>query len=112
MSMTDQPIPTLVASEGDPTHVLCVELTERLRAAAVGSTGLDMPEEMALIMTAAAMFAGTIYGTMVAVGIETDTRPKRLREAGELVVRNFCTGVEVGKMRAERIEREMFGGPQ
>ena len=96
-----------VASSGSDQHDRIIEYAEIMRAvtAPIMTDSADPLAESALVMAAAAMFAGTLYGQMVAIGLEADT-PRRLRLASESAANNFKSGATAGKVGVARLMKE------
>lgn len=64
----------------------------------------DKALALALLQTAAAVFAGSLYGAMVAAGVEPDDRARR-KQAASSAARNFLAGVTASQERAARVMR-------
>jgi hypothetical protein len=105
--MSDQVVHAEFAEFGDDVHRQLVELGEAMRSAAVALNPdpEDWLNHSSLMMTAATMLAGTLYGQMVGAGVE-DARPRRLRDVCEMMVRNFKSGIDVGVRRVNRLRSE------
>lgn len=105
--MIDQGPETRIAEGGSVEHNQVVAISQVFQQAlSEALEGRTDPHELALAMTAASMFAGTIAGTLISVGLLTD---KDKRRVTEMMARNFRSGIDVGKRRAMRIAEEQFG---
>jgi hypothetical protein len=97
-----------VASFGDPQHTETIELAECIRAAVAEYLGHSSdPNRISVAMTAACMFAGSLLGTLIVSGIARDQDKRRVTES---MMRNFRSGIDVGKHKALRIATEQFEG--
>lgn len=101
----------LVTKAGDSQHALVVELCELYRGitAAACPSEAEAPEHNSFAMTAACMFAGTLFGHMLYTGV---ARPQDKRRVTESMMRNFRAGIDAGLRQATRVEREMGGSGQ
>jgi hypothetical protein len=104
--MADQDIQLRMTQQGDPEFAEVVMFAEAIRAA-LAPLIMDDPNRVAKAMTAACMFAGTMFGTLIVMGLATDQDTKRTADSMRA---NFRSGIDVGKKRALRLEAEMFGG--
>lgn len=104
--MTDD-LKVRVLEQGDEQFdemAIAVELYRSIMAAAVES---PTPNDLSTHMSAAMVFAGTIFGSMIIGGIVRDQDKRR---AVESAAHNFREGIEIGKRRALRIMQEEMGG--
>lgn len=97
----DGPVPLRAIRGDDPRHA---ELAERARmfelfALPMIRNAADPYAEMAALMTAAMVFAGSTFGKLIVAGIATDGGKRRTVEAAAL---NFRTGIDIGKRAATR----------
>lgn len=102
---------SFVAEHDSPEHALVVHLCEMFRMA-VAATCPDedaAPKFNSIAMTAACMFAGSLFGTMLYAGL---ARPQDKRRVTEAMMRNFRSGIDVGLRRGARVEKEMGGSGQ
>lgn len=67
----------------------------------------DASMAMSKLMTAAAIFSGTILGALIVTGAMRDQDKRR---ATQVMTRNFRNGIDVGKQRATRIFAQDVAG--
>lgn len=98
-----------VLAEVDPMYQLVIDMVEAMRAATAPLTAQaeDPRDAMSAIMTAASMFAGAQFGTLLLLG---EVRQQDIRRAAEAAARNFREGVKVGTNRAARVAAQEVGG--
>jgi hypothetical protein len=65
----------------------------------------DIPMHQSMAITSAAVFAGMTVGHMIAFGTMKDQDRRR---AGELVLKNFRTGIDLGKSEARQAMLEQL----
>lgn len=90
---------------GSADHDSIIQMVEIYRMATVANMageGTD-PNELARAMVAAVIYAGSIFGALIVAGFATDQDKRR---ACDSMVRNFRSGIEVGKIKATRLAKE------
>jgi hypothetical protein len=92
--------------QGDPTFQHMIEFVEAYRAASADLLNPDDPNDLNVAMVAAMNFAGTLAGSLIAIGLFRDQDKRRLVKAME---HNFRQGIGIGQRRAHRIAAEQFG---
>jgi len=100
MTDTDDSQLTLhTADEAEAAIVMA--MCEAMRAATVDLRGADPLHGNSMIITAAAMFAGTVAGHLIAAGAMDNSRAntRRLVKSFE---KNFAQGIKVGLAHAAR----------
>lgn len=90
---------TFTSSRGDPHFDRAIQFVEAFRGA-IADMLFDDAQDLAIAQSAACLFAGMIFGTMI-VGGMVEERDKR--RAGEVALNAFREGIKVGKRRAMRI---------
>lgn len=65
-----------------------------------GGDGLPDPNESGKLMCALAMFAGSICGELIGVGLVPDAQKKKLTDS---MARNFRSGIDAGKRKVARV---------
>jgi hypothetical protein len=95
-------------AHGEPEFDQILHMADVMRDSVV-SADFDWsdPTTTAKAITAAAMFAGMMFGQMIAIGLAAD---RDRRRAGEMVLKNFRQGTDAGKKRAFRIAGETSAG--
>lgn len=100
-------IKTITAGVGSPDFDDILAMADAMRESIVPGFDWSDPHTMAKAITAAAMFAGTMFGQSIVVGIAKDGDRRR---AGEMVLTNFRQGIAAGKRRGYRIAAELGEG--
>lgn len=98
-----------LAQLGDPEFETIIGMVEHLRASTVDLI-LGAPDPIhahAQLMTACAMYAGTLFGTLLVAG---NAKEQDKRRAAETVTRNFRTGIDVGRRRGMRVAASDVAG--
>ncbi|BBC99120.1 hypothetical protein [Sphingobium sp. YG1] len=98
-----------VAKEGDATFDQMTEFVEAYRATMAERISATDPNDMSVAMVAAMIFAGTLAGSLISIGLFRDQDKRRLLKTME---HNFREGIGVGQRRAHRIAAEQFGEGQ
>lgn len=107
--MTDD-IQLQTATSGSPEHERIVQMIEIFRASlAACEVHWTDPMEASFVMTAASMFAGSVFGTLIATGVAEEKDKRRITES---MAHNFREGIKAGKLRAERIRAETIATMQ
>lgn len=102
-------IATRILGTDDPMYALAIDMIEAMRAATTPYVELagDPRDGLSALMTAANMFAGAQFGTLLVLGAVNQQDTRRAAEAAS---RNFREGVKIGTRRATRVAREGCGG--
>lgn len=105
----DSEIQTRMLGPNDPLQGLVMEMVSAMHAIAGPLTQAagDPRDGISALMTAASMYAGSQFGTLLVLGAVDQ---KDTRRAVEAAGRNFREGIKVGLTRAARIEAEQLGG--
>ena len=76
-----------------------MRMADVMRDALVATIPADdwSPEKIGMAMTAAAALAGILFGQMIAIGA---AQPGDRRRAGEGILKNFRTGIDLGQRNA------------
>lgn len=95
------------AGQGQAGHDETVHLMEMFRAVLATVQPEPGANELSIAMTAACTFAGTMFGTLIVAGVATDQDKRRVTEA---MMRNFRSGIDIGKRKALDVAARQFGG--
>lgn len=90
------------ADPGGKDHEIVALMCDAMRSATVPGPAADPIHHSALLMTAAAAFAGSIAGTLIVAGLLDDSRSEKHRLAKNFET-NFLEGIKVGIARATRL---------
>ncbi len=105
--MSDQ-ITTFEVGASSDEFATALRMADAMRDAVVA---LDVdwadPQNHSFALTGAAIFAGTLFGQMVALGL---CRPQDQRRAGELVLKNFRSGATAGRRVVARMSSDQSAG--
>lgn len=105
---TAEPVELRTTSAGDPQFDQIAAMIEHLQAATAPLIDIEAgPNQLALLMTACSMFAGTLLGTLIVAGVASDQDKRRITDS---MAKNFRTGIDAGKRRALRLAADEFGG--
>ncbi|MHA3791473.1 hypothetical protein [Sphingomonas sp. YL-JM2C] len=106
--MADQK-PLIRAEDGGALHVEIVKMVQFLHEASrpLFEGASDVIGDRSKLMSAAATFAGAIFGELIIAGVVTDQDKRR---GAEVMARNFRSGIDAGKRMALRVATEKFGG--
>ena len=107
--MSEEPLKFSEAVEGDGRQEAVMHLVALMHSVAgPASFGLfpDPRDGIAVLVTAANMYAGAQFGTLMLMGEVTQQDTKR---AADMAARNFREGIKVGLAHGRRVETEMHG---
>lgn len=98
-----------IATAGDDEFAQIIAMVEVIHKATAPliSESLNARQAHGYLMVAAAMFAGSICGSMIVLGDVRDQDKKRMTDS---MARNFREGIDVGKRRTARILTETVEG--
>ena len=108
--MTEAPLRTFAGDTPEAAEIMTlVEVWRRAFAQSETIAGRGTPESInpnavSYAATAAAIMAGTYFGNAIIGGLATD---QDKRHATEAFVRNFKSGIEIGKRQGLRAAAEM-----
>jgi hypothetical protein len=107
----EKDVPILSIENSDPLHDQIIAVVEFIRVTTF--KGIIEPSEnqlgaRSMLMTAAEMFAGMIFGELMVAGFVSGKDRKR---ALEMARKNFNEGIKVVEARAKRIAAEMAAQP-
>jgi len=99
------------AQDGDGRQEIAMEMFEAIKQALapIVMATPDPRDGIAMTITAANMFAGAQWGTLLHMGEVTTQDTKR---SADMAARNFREGIKVGLAHAKRVEIEFHGAGQ
>lgn len=101
--MSDE-LQTVVRQAGEAQSQRAVALVNLYQSTTRMAVPDPDPDSLSEAMTAAAIFAGTIFGQLLVAGLVNEGDKRR---AGEAMLKNFRAGIDLGRRKAmETIKTE------
>lgn len=104
----EKPVKISHAQEGDGTMQMAMAMHNAMQEAMLPffAAEADPRAAMGIAISAACMFAGAQWGTLLYMG---EVRQQDTKRGVDLVGRNFREGIKIGLNHAKRVETEKFG---